>query len=208
MDPDMVRQQEEEEAAARLRAVIGAQAPFIRAGDKEEDKFILRAEPREPVPASAPAAPMVKAAKATRAASPVKPMPGWGGALRATLLCILLTVVGLVGGIMVGVKLGLVSWQSLALGMAAGFLFGWQSAVASIRKRYGLGRIGALRAPLVPAVIVLLALVAALGLVLPFAGRAADGADTLFLPWLISLGVGAAAGLVLALPKMRSGLRA
>src|SRR5258708_4224478 len=128
MDPDMVRQQEEEEeAASRLRKFVGRPP----AAPAKEDAFVLRAEPRETYKAPAPAA-------APAAAAP-KRSPGWGAAVQATTYCVLFAILGLVGGIMLGVKLGLVSWQSLALGMSAGFLFGWRSAVAALRKRYTTG---------------------------------------------------------------------
>ena len=53
MDPDMVRQQEEEEAASRLRKFVIGRAPSVAV---KEDAFVLRAEPREPFKAVAPAA--------------------------------------------------------------------------------------------------------------------------------------------------------
>jgi hypothetical protein len=194
MDPDLVRQQEEEEAASRLRKFVTARPPSAPA---PHDALVLRAEPREPFKAAAPAA------------APVKRPPGWGAVLRAAAYCLLFTVLGLVGGIMFGVKIGLVAWQSLALGMAAGFVFGWQSAVATLRKRYKLGFAQAYRAPLIPAVILLLSLVGGLAVILPLTGASRDAAHAgpLLTPWLISLGVGAAVGLTLALPKMRANLR-
>jgi hypothetical protein len=194
MDPDMVRQQEEEESASRLRGVMTGRAPFF---PPKPDAFVLRAEPRELPKAPAPAA-----------ARPKRP-PGWGAALQATLYCTVFAILGLIGGIMLGVKLGLVSWQSLALGMSAGFLFGWRSAVAALRRRYTTGFTRAYRASLVPALIIQLSLVGGLAIILPFAGASLETAHTsqLLTPWLISLGIGATVGFVLALPKMRGNLR-
>ncbi len=195
MDPDMVRQQEEEEAASRLRKFVIGRPP---SAPMMEDAFVLRAEPREPFTAAAPAAAQVK-----------RP-PGWGAVLRATLYCLLFSILGFVGGILLGVQLGLVHWQFFTLGMAVGFLSGWQSAVAVLRKRYKLGAVQAYRAPLIPAVIILFSLVGGLAAILPIitgSSLATAQASQLLVPWLSSLGVGAAAGFVLALPKMRANLR-
>ena len=196
MDPDMVRQQEEEEAASRLRKyVIGRTASV----PVKEDAFVLRAEPREHFKPAAPAA------------APAKRPLGWGAVLRATLYCLFFTILGLVGGILIGFQLGLVHWQFFVLGMAVGFLAGWQSAVAVLRKRYQLGVVQAYRAPLIPAVIILLSLVGGLSVILPIvtgSSLATAQVSQLLVPWLFSLGVGAAAGFTLALPKMRTNLRA
>jgi hypothetical protein len=200
MDPDMVRQQEEAEAASRVHIFATGRPP---AAAVKQDAFVLRAEPREPFnPIVTPAAP-------TPAATPVKLPLGWGAVLRATLYCLFFTVLGLVGGILLGMQLGLVHWQFFALGMLVGFLSGWQSAVAVLRKRYRLGVVQAYRAPLVPAAIILLSLVAGLAVFLPIitgTTLATAQANQLLAPWLFSLAVGAAAGFVLALPKMRTNL--
>ena len=194
MDPDMVRQQEEEEAASRLRKFAMGRPP---SAPMKEEAFVLRAPPRADFRV-APAAPTAKRS------------PGWGGVVRATIYCLLFTILGLVGGILIGIQLGLVHWQFFALGMAAGFLSGWQSAVAVLRKRYKLGVVQAYRAPLVPAVIILFSLVGGLAVMLPIitgTSLATAQASQLLVPWLLSLGAGAAAGFVLALPKMRANLR-
>jgi hypothetical protein len=192
MDPDMVRQQEEEEAASRLRGVITGRMP--PPPPPKRDAFVLRAEPRERFREAAPAA---EAAPARE-----RRAPGWGAAIRATAYCVFFAGVGLVGGIAVGANLGLVSWQSLAFGVAAGFLFGWRSAVAALRKYYAAGIAGAYRASLVPALIITMSLVGG------FAGTAVDAAHTsqLLRPWL-GLFIGAAVGFALALPKLRTNLR-
>jgi hypothetical protein len=194
MDPDMVRQQEEEEAASRLRKFVMRRPP---SAPMKEEAFVLRAEPRKDFRV-APSAPTAKRS------------PGWGGVVRATIYCLLFTILGLVGGILIGIQLGLVHWQFFALGMAAGFLSGWQSAGAVLRKRYKLGVVQAYRAPLVPAVIILFSLVGGLAVMLPIitgTSLATAQASQLLVPWLLSLGAGAAAGFVLALPKMRANLR-
>ena len=200
MDPDMVRQQEEEEAASRLRRFAAARPP---AAPPKDDAFILRAEPREPFKAAAPA----KAAAS--AAIPARRPLAWGAATRATLYCLLFTIFGLIGGILIGMQLGLVPWQYFALGMIGGFASGLQSSVAVLRKRYKLSVGQAWRASLAPAVIVLTSLVGGLAVMLPVitgSSLATEHWTQLLTPWLLSLGVGAAAGLVLALPKMRANL--
>lgn len=194
MDPDMVRQQEEAEADSRLRIFATGRPPSAR---PKEDAFVLRAEPREPSKSAAPAA------------IPARRPLSWGAAMRATLYCLLLAILGLVGGIMLGVKLGLVHWQFFILGMAAGLLLGWQAAVTVLRKRYRLGVVQAWRASFIPAVIILMSLVGGLAVMLPvITGSTLETAQAgqLLVPWLLSLGVGAMAGFVLALPKMRANL--
>jgi hypothetical protein len=194
----MVRQQEEEEAASRLRGVFNGRASF---SPPKHDPFVMRAEPRDvPIaPASAPARPKDQP----------KRVPGWLAATQATGYCVLFGALGLIGGIMLGVKLGLVSWQSLGLGLLAGFVFGWRSAVAALRKRGTTGFTRAYRASLVPALIIMLSLVAGLAIILPFAGASLEGAQggQLLRPWLLSLGLGALVGFVLAVPKMHANLR-
>jgi hypothetical protein len=196
MDPDMVRQQEEEEAASRLRGVITGRMP---PPPPKRDAFVLRAEPRERFSEAEPAA--AAPARERRA-------PGWGAALRATTYCVFFAGVGLVGGIAIGANLELVSWQSLAFGVAAGFLLGWRSAVGALRKYYAAGIARAYRASLVPALIIIMSLVGGWATILPFAGTAVDAAHTgqLLKPWL-GLFIGAAAGFALALPKLRANLR-
>jgi hypothetical protein len=206
MDPDMVRQQEEEEAASRLRKFATGRPP---SAPPKDDAFVLRADPRQPF--TNPRQPLKAAAPAPAAAAPAKRPPGWGAVLRATLYCLLFTILGLIGGILIGMQLGLVPWQYFTLGMVAGFVSGWQSAVAVLRKRYKLGVVQAYRAPLVPAMIMLASLVGGLAVMLPIitgSSLATAQWTQLLMPWLLSLGVGAAAGFVLALPKMRSNLRA
>ena len=195
MDPDMVRQQEEEETASGLRNFVMSRpkGPAVR-----EEAFVLRAEPREPFKAAPPIA------------APANGPLRWGAAMRATLYCLLFTILGLIGGILIGMQLGLVNWQFFTLGMGAGFLSGWQAAVAVLRKRYRLGVVHAYRAPLVPALIILFSLVGGLAVILPVitgTTLATANAGQLLLPWLFSLATGAVVGLLLALPKMRANLR-
>jgi Domain of unknown function (DUF4396) len=192
MDPDIVRQQEEEEAASRLRGIVTGRTP---PPPPRHDPFVLRAEPRATLKTPPPSH-----ASAPRPRRP----PGWGAALQATVYCTLSSVFGLIAGIVLGAQLGLLSWQSLALGVAAGFLLGWRAAVAVLRRHYANRLSRAYRAALVPALIITISLVGGLAIILPFAGASLAEAHSgaLMKPWLISLCVGAIVGLVLALPKM------
>lgn len=198
MDPNLVRQQEEEEAASLLRNVFTGRAPF---SPPKPDPLVLRAEPRDiPKPPSFPS---------PTAFDDSDSAPGWGAALQATLYSLLFVIIGLVGGIILGARLGLVSWQSLALGMIGGFLLGWRSAVAALGKRYAISTVRAYRASLIPTLIILCSLVGSFAsiLSLPGASSSAAGVNPLT-PWLISLIIGAAVGFALALPKMFDNLRA
>lgn len=123
MDPDLVRQQAEEEMASRggkRRGSAGSNLriePVLPMGGPMRD---LRA----PVP---PPRASINAA--------VRKPPGWGAAMSIALSCTLGVVVGLVGGIMLGVKLQLVPWQSAAIGAAAGLLIGWRLASRLLTRR-------------------------------------------------------------------------
>ena len=214
MDPDMVRQQEEEEAASRLRKIVTGRAPPV--APVMDDAFVLRAEPREPFKAAATAkapAPAKSAAPAKGPASAaIRPRQqlGWGSAARVTLYGLVPTILGLVGGIALGAQLGLVHWQFFMLGIVSGFLLGWQSAVAVLRGRYELSVLQAWRASFIPALIILCSMVGGLAVILPvITGSSLETAHTsqLLIPWVISLGVGAVAGFVLAMPKMHANLR-
>jgi hypothetical protein len=156
--------------------------------------FVLRADPRDHLIAAAPLA-------------PPKPL-GWGGAVRVSTSAFVLTSLGLVAGILLGVQLGLVSWQSFAIGAAAGYFLGWQSAFASLRRRYKLGFAEALRVPLVPTGMMLLALVAgmvvaAFRLGIPGAALTGDPQGSY---WL-NAGLVALVGLVLATLRLRKAMR-
>jgi hypothetical protein len=70
------------------------------------------------------------------AAAPAEPAPrrvGWFAAIRAGIYCLIMTTLGLLAGIMIGVRTGLFPSQSLAVGAALGLLLGWQAALASLR---------------------------------------------------------------------------
>ena len=185
MDPDMVRQQEEEEAAARLRGAVMARASTAQ----PENPFARRADPRD-------------------ALEPPKTAPGWGAALRASFLSLVVTALALIAGIMLGVKLGLVAWQSLAIGAVAGYLLGWQSAVAALRRRYQLSVGKAFRAPIVPTALILLALVLSMATAALFTDISPTALSDSFLPsYWITVGVGALVGFILAAIRLHGNLR-
>lgn len=125
MDPDLVRQQAEEEAASRLlsRRELPPEAR------------------REPVlPMGAPLAPPAAAAGLRGEVYHSAPAPaplvtaGWRTAIGIAASCVIATTFGLVGGLMLGVKLQLVPWQSAAIGTSTGLLMGWQLSALAIRQ--------------------------------------------------------------------------
>ena len=198
MDPDLVRQQEEAEAASRARRPLAAgtraQQPPVQPAPQPDAPFVMRADPRDHLVAAPPSAP--------------PQLLGWGAALRVTTSAFAMTSLGLVAGILLGVKLGLISWQSFAIGAAAGLLLGWQSAFSSLRRRYKLGVASAARVPIIPVLIMLVALivgmaVAALRLGLPTSAPA-DYSQGSY--WL-NAGLVALIGIVFAVLRMRKALR-
>lgn len=201
MDPDMVRQQEEEETASRQRGPVPPRPGIVVKPSGREEAFVLRAEPREGDRPSA------ATASETRARAQ-KPPPGWGAALRASFFATAVASLVLVAGIMAGVRLGLVAWQSLAIGLAGGYLLGWQAAVSGLRRRYELSFGKALRATAVPVILILLALVSAMATAALFIDISPEALSNGFLPsyWMTVAG-GAFAGFLLAVVKMRNNLK-
>jgi hypothetical protein len=198
MDPDLVRQQEEAEAASRARRPLAAGSrtpqPPIQPPPQPDAPFLLRADPRDHLVASPPSAP--------------PQFLGWGAALRVTTSAFALTSLGLVAGILLGVKLGLISWQSFAIGAAAGLLLGWQSAFSSLRRRYKLGFASALRVPIIPIVIILVALIAGMAVAAFRLGLPASVlADYSQGSYWLNAGLVALIGFVFAVLRMRKALR-
>jgi hypothetical protein len=194
MDPDMVRQQEEAEAMSRMGKSGAAQAANPPRAI-QDDPIVLRAERRDG--SGAPSAAPTSASRPPRT---------WGPALRACFFCLLMAAVGLVGGIMLGVKLGLIPEQSLAIGAGIGFLLGWQAAITSLR-RSGLSFGRAIRVAFIPNAIILAALiggVAAAALRMDIAARTIS--DYVSNGYWLSVGVAALIGYVLASAKMRRSL--
>ena len=134
--------------------------------------------------------------------------PGWGAALRIAASCTLGTVVGFIGGIMLGVKLQLVSWQSASIGAAAGLFLGWLLASGLLMSRGDLGRIRAYRSAILPAFAIFLVLAAAMFLV-PFLTTSAIGQSLgvdIGVFWK-TLGGGAVIAVLLGAALMRRALR-
>jgi hypothetical protein len=125
MDPDLVRQQAEEEAASRLLS-------------RRELPPEIRREPVLPM-----GTPLTTAPASMRAEPPAAPTPalaplvtaGWRTAIGVATTCMIATAVGLVGGLMIGVKLQLVPWQSAAIGTSAALLLGWQLSALALMRR-------------------------------------------------------------------------
>jgi len=196
MDPDMVRQQEEAEDEERLRRLKQVRMPHSRQpaaaprAPESDESFELRAEPRHVISKPSP--------------RPKYRPVGWFAALRASLYCLIMTALGLLGGIMVGVKFELFSLQSLGIGAALGLFFGWQAIIASLRANADLSYWRALLAGILPAAIMIVALIAGMIAASQFTGITSDSIAAGDLPtfWAIVATAGFA-GLVLAAMRMR-----
>ena len=126
MDPDLVRQQAEEEAASRIHS--------------RREPPPVRIEPFLPMPT-----PMIDSRASVRKhsgtfhggleATTAMVALGWRAAFGIAASCVLGTTVGLVGGLMVGVKLQLVPWQGVLIGASAGMLLGWRLGSLALMKR-------------------------------------------------------------------------
>ena len=212
MDPDMVRQQEEaEEEARRLTLGIASAAttaapvldrpiPKVVAPKSDETETVLV---HAHVPGLPPLIPMKR--KKKRAESPVdaRARIGWFVALRVSLYALIMSALGLLGGIMVGVKLGLAAPQSLALGAGIGFLLGWQAAFVSLRANRDISFAWAMLISVWPAIIVLVMLIAAMVAGSHFTGIQPDSiaAGQIRAFWMI---VGSGALLALLLSTVRT----
>lgn len=131
MDPDMVRQQAEEEAASRIIHSRGAPPPN------------LRIEPALPVPAQFSQSRFASGfEKMTPPPAPVM-IPGWGAALNIATSCAIAATFGLVGGLMLAVKLQLVAWQGVAIGASAGLALGWRLSSLALLRRGSYSRLQA-----------------------------------------------------------------
>jgi hypothetical protein len=127
MDPDMVRQQEEEEMASRPRGAMKVKMPAGR-HTVSEKPIVLRAEPHPP---KAPSRSFPKPSGITP----------WS-VVQTSVTGSVFAAIGLFGGIMLGVKIGLIPEQRMAIGAGAGFFLGWQSMVLSLHRmsEIALGR--------------------------------------------------------------------
>lgn len=154
MDPDMVRQQEEAEAASRIpQPPAKPQALFSAPAAAATVTYMPGARSVPPAGAANPA----RKAKA-----------GKGGVWFVALLDTALTVIGLSQGLKTGEDLVLVPWQALAAGALGGFLLGWGATAVWLRLRYGFSRSRAAGVAIVPTAIILLIMMAAMKLALQF----------------------------------------
>jgi hypothetical protein len=198
MDPDLVRQQAEEEAASRHLSRRDLPPgmriePVLPLGVKIDPRRV--ALPGELYRAGMDAAATVVAA-------------GWRTALGIAASCVLGTTVGLVGGIMVGVKLQLVPWQGAAIGAAAGFVIGWQVASVALVKRGGLGHWRAASAGFRATLLVLIIMAAAMFVLPHFIGApVAPNAPFDIAVFWKSVAAGAMVAIILGGVVMRGALR-
>jgi hypothetical protein len=135
MDPDLVRQQAEEEAASRIHS-------------RREPPPDVRIEPFLPMPVAmtdrrAPRRDHANVYHGGMQAATAVATAGWRMALGIATSCVLGTTVGLVGGIMLGVKLQLVPWQGALIGASAGLLLGWRLGSLALIKRAAMARMQA-----------------------------------------------------------------
>ena len=134
MDPDLVRQQAEEEAASLRPA-----RPAPHAQMRIEPALPMTAPPIAPsAPQSAVAGLFEVAAETTT----VTVTAGWRTAIEVATSSTLGVAVGLFGGMMLGVKLQLVPLQSVLIGAASATLLGWQLGALTLRR----SQVGWLRA--------------------------------------------------------------
>jgi hypothetical protein len=131
MDPDLVRQQAEEEAASRMLS-RRAMPPDMRV-----EPVLPMARPRETL--GRPSLPVSLQHGNTEAAATVV-AAGWRTALAISASCVLGVTVGLVGGLMLGVKLHLVPAQSAMIAGSAGAVMGWQLASGGLIRRGAVSR--------------------------------------------------------------------
>jgi hypothetical protein len=199
MDPDLVRQQAEEEAASRT----------LSRRDLPPDVRVEPVLPMGRVRAFGGAdsrAPDPHAGAAEVAA--VVASAGWRTALGIATSCVLGVTVGLVGGLMLGVKLQLVPSQGAVIGAAAGFLIAWQIGAAGLRRRATLSRWRAQGAGFRAAFLILVIMAAAMFVAPHYIGAAAapNGPFEIGLFWK-SVAAGAMIALLLGGVVVRGALR-
>jgi hypothetical protein len=198
MDPDMVRQQAEEEAASRIHARRPPPPdrriePVLPMGIAMQPRMAPRQG--DVYPASVAAAPAIVTA-------------GWRTALGIAATCVLGTTVGLIGGVMVGVKLQLVPWQGAAIGAAAGFVIASQVTAVALIQRGKLGRWRATGAGLRSSLVVLAIMAPAMFVLPHFIGApvAPNAPFEIGLFWK-SVAAGAMVALVVGGVVLRGALR-
>jgi hypothetical protein len=158
MDPDMVRQQAEEEAASRVLHSRGAPRPDIRIAP--------------PLPAPVQFSKARFASGFEKMTPPPAPVmrPAWGMAFDIATSCAIVTAFGLLGGLMLAVKLQLVAWQGVGIGAAVGLALGWRLSSLTLLRRGGYGRKQAYAAGLKMALTVLSVMAFAMFVLPHFAG--------------------------------------
>jgi hypothetical protein len=175
MDPDMVRQQEEaEEEARRLKRSVATPkvtAPVLAEPDptEEAEEYVgpLQPEPETEtvlIHSHAPGLPPVLPIRRRRRKPAVEARErvGWLAAMRVSLYGLIMAGLGLLGGIMIGVKLGWSPAQSLGTGAGLGFVLAWQSAFVSLRANRDVSFLRAILLGVCPALILILTLIVAM----------------------------------------------
>jgi hypothetical protein len=198
MDPDLVRQQAEEEALSRRRGRHDV-PPQLRV----EPVLPMSGEPQQKKPPIW----IDDMALRNRRASNVA-MLGWGAALGIAASATLGTMVGIIGGMMLGVKLQLVPLQTVLIGTGAGLALGWQVGAFALVQRSGLGWWRAYSVGLRVVLVVFVVLAAAMFVLPHFAGSvpAPNAGFDIAVFWK-SVAAGAAVALILGALAIRRALR-
>lgn len=199
MDPDLVRQQAEEEAASRILS-------------RREPPSDVRIEPILPMPsvrmpAKAPPPRTPSLYESSFQAATAVATAGWRMAFGIAASCVLGTTVGLVGGMMVGVKTQLVPWQGALIGASAGLLLGWRIGSLALIKRTGMARMQAYGAAFRAAFMIFLIMAASMFVAPHFTG-AITGPNQTFdaAPFWRTMAAGAAFGLLFGAAIIRRAL--
>lgn len=191
MDPDMVRQQEEEEAASRVHTSYRVPPVLQRQSVAPTASPVFEADP-----------------VVTQMAAASQRVPGWGAALMATSYGLVFGGLGLAAGIMLGVKLQLVGWQGMLLGTSVGLLLGWRAAGSWLRQRYNLPAKQAYGVPIGPMAVMLFLIIVFMLLKVRFGALISE--ETALTDeqthWAM-IGSGAILGFIFALKRMRKALR-
>jgi hypothetical protein len=192
----MVRQQAEEEAASRILHSRGAPPPDIRiepalpmSAQFSQSRFASGFEKMAPPPAPAV-------------------LPGWGKAVNVATSCTIAVTLGLVGGLMLGVKMQLVAWQAVAIGASAGLALGWRLSSLALIRSLGLGRLRAYGAAFKMAFTILLLMALAMFVLPHFAGpQVGPGQPMDVMTFWKSVAAGGLASIILGAAMLRRALR-
>jgi hypothetical protein len=148
MDPDMVRQQEEAEAASRMPPPAPETSPLLATAQPSMEGYPFSGGTRYGPPGGSAAQPPQQSSLPRR------------GVWFAALLDTVLTVIGLSQGLKLGANLSLVPWQALAAGALGGYLLGWTGTGLWLRLRHRLSPLRSAAAAITPTAMILVVVMA------------------------------------------------